>query len=60
MPAKTATAGEVWTALDGQTGRLDTANSNKAASFEIVDLCEKRDAATVRRLVRPWWKLWER
>lgn len=56
MPAVDATAGEVWTALDGQTGRLDIANSNRRAVLEVVEGCEARDAATVKRLNAPWWK----
>jgi hypothetical protein len=56
MPTGDATAGDLWTALDGQTGRLDIANSNRRAVLEVVEGCEARDAATVKRLNAPWWR----
>ena len=56
MPAGDATAGDVWTALDGQTGRLDIANNNRRAVLEVVEGCEVRDAATVQRMNAPWWR----
>lgn len=55
MPAADATAGDLWTAFDGQTGRLDTANTNRRAVLEVIEGCEARDAATVERLNAPWW-----
>lgn len=58
MPSRVAPAGEVWTALDGQTGRLDVANGNKRAGLEIVEKCEARDAAALNRLTRPWYAFW--
>lgn len=59
MPAADADAGEVWTALDGQTGRLDTANTYRRAVLETVEQCEVRDAKTVARLNAPWWAFWQ-
>jgi hypothetical protein len=58
LPSRTASAGDVWSALDGQTGKLDTANANGTASLEIVEACEKRDAATFNHVTRKWWQLW--
>lgn len=58
LPGLSATAGDLYIAFDGQTGRLDTANAYKRAVLETVEACEKRDAATVKRLNRPWWKFW--
>lgn len=55
----TSTAGDIWIALDGQTGRLDVANMNKRAVLEIVTGCEKRDAAAVRHLTRRWYEFWK-
>ena len=57
-PAETATAGDLWTAFDGQTRKLDTANTFKRAIVETVEGCEKRDAAAVVKATRPWWKVW--
>lgn len=56
MPSRQATGGEVWTALDGQTGRLDTANDYKRAALQTIELCEQRDAAAVKRLNAPFWQ----
>lgn len=56
MPTAAATAGDLWTALDGQTGRLDQANAYKRAVLETVQRCEARDAAAVARIEAPWWK----
>ena len=58
LPALTATAGDLWVAFDGQTGRLDTANNYKRAILETIAACEARDAETARRLTRPWWRFW--
>jgi hypothetical protein len=58
LPTATATAGDVWVSLDAQLGRLDVANAYKRAALETVERCEARDAATIKRLQRPWWKLW--
>jgi hypothetical protein len=59
LPGVGSNAGDIWTALDGQTGRLDVANANKTAALEIVTGCEKRDAAAVRRLTRRWFEFWK-
>lgn len=56
MPTASAAAGDVWTALDGQTGRLDTANTYKRAALEVIEGCEARDAAATERINAPWWK----
>lgn len=58
LPPVNATAGDVLVALDGQTGRLDTANAFKSAGLQIIEGCEARDAAAVKRITRPWWKFW--
>ena len=58
LPPADATAGQVWSALDGQTGRLDTANGFKTAALEVITGCEARDAAALRRIARPWWQFW--
>lgn len=58
LPPEDATAGDLWTAFDGQTGRLDTANTFKRAIIETVERCEARDQAVTERYQRPWWKLW--
>lgn len=58
IPAEDAAAGEIWTALIGQTGQLDKANGRHADDLEVIERCEKRDAATVARLAAPWWRRW--
>lgn len=59
LPGAAATAGDLWAAFDGQTGRLDTANTFKRAVLETVEACEKRDAEAVREITRPWWRIWK-
>lgn len=54
LPPLDADAGEVYIALDGQTGRLDTANLNKRAVLEVVERCEARDQAAVTQ--RSFWQ----
>ena len=49
IPGDTATAGDLWTALDGQTGRLDVANGRTADALDLIARCEARDAAAVKR-----------
>jgi hypothetical protein len=51
------TAGS-WVAFsDAQTGRLDVANSNKRAVVEIVDACDRQQAAIRQALKpKPWWR----
>lgn len=51
------TAG-AWVAFgDAQTGRLDVANSNKLAVVQIVDACDRQQAA-IREALKPrkWWR----
>ena len=43
-------------AFDGQTGRLETANTNRKALVEVIERCEARDAKAAERIVAPWWK----
>jgi hypothetical protein len=43
LPPEGATVGDVYVALDQQTGQLDTANQFKAAAIAIVEACEARD-----------------
>lgn len=46
------TAG-AWVAFaNQQTGQLGTANAGKAAIVEIVEMCEARDAETVKALTK--------
>ncbi len=56
LPSDTALAGDLWVALDGQTGQLDRANGHTADVLEIVTACEARDAQALKRLQPPWWK----
>lgn len=56
MPADDATAGDLWRAFDGQTGRLDQANANRKAIVQTVEGCELRDQAAAGRISAPWWK----
>lgn len=52
LPPDRATAGD-WIAFgDAQTGRLDQANGRTADAIAIVERCEARDAAAVRRARR--------
>ena len=41
-----------------QTGQLALANGQKRDAIEIVRTCEARDAAAVREVTRPWWRVW--
>jgi hypothetical protein len=52
LPGLDATVGDLWVALDGQTGKLDVANDRTASSIGIVERCEARDAAAVKRATR--------
>lgn len=43
---------------DAQTGQLDKANVNGAASMAIVEACEARDRAADKKITkRPWWAI---
>jgi hypothetical protein len=39
-----------------QTGQLARANGRTSDVVEIVTSCEKRDAASVRQITRPWYR----
>jgi hypothetical protein len=41
---------------DQQTGQLDKANDRTLAAIGIIERCEARDRAAVKRARRPWWK----
>lgn len=56
LPSPDASAGDLWGAFDGQTGRLDTANGYKRAGFQTIERCEARDRAAAARISAPWWK----
>ncbi len=44
-----------WVAFgDAQTGRLDVANGRTRDAVGIVERCEARDAAAVKRAIRGW------
>ena len=49
LPALDSSVGELFAALDGQTGKLDQANGRTRDSIGIVKRCEARDAEAVRR-----------
>ena len=56
LPPADADAGDLWTALDGQTSRLDEANGRAADLIAIAEACQARQAAVVRQLApKPWW-----
>ncbi len=45
-----------WIAFgDQQTGRLDTANDRTTSAIGIIERCESRDAAAVKRATRGWF-----
>ncbi len=56
LPTTEATAGDLWIAFDGQTGKLDDANRVKRGVLETIQRCEARDAEIAK--ARPWWKIW--
>lgn len=60
LPSLTATAGDLWIAFDGQTGRLEMANTYRAAAIQIVEACERRDQQAAARITAPWWAFWRR
>lgn len=41
-----------------QTGQLNIANRDKADQFAIITSCERRDAASLRKITAPWWAFW--
>jgi hypothetical protein len=42
---------------DQQTGKLDIANDRTKSSIGIIERCEARDAAAVKRATRRWWQI---
>jgi hypothetical protein len=53
MPSLVGSVVGDWIAFaDAQTGRLDTANDRTVSAIGIVERCEARDAAAVRRATR--------
>lgn len=47
-----------WVAFgDAQTGKLDVANGRTRDSISIIERCEARDAAAVRKATRRWWQI---
>ena len=62
LPRLDAGKGEIATALDGQTGRLDTANGHTADVVAIADACHTRQAAVLKALqpAHPAWQVWRR
>jgi hypothetical protein len=50
LPPENPTVGDLYVALDQQTGRLDTANGYKRAAIDIVKACEARDAEVDKAL----------
>lgn len=44
---------------DAQTAQLDKANGRTADTLEIVENCEKRDAAAIRHVSRRWYEFWK-
>jgi hypothetical protein len=47
-----------WIAFgDAQTGKLDQANGRTKDAIGIVERCEARDAAAVKRATRRWWQI---
>lgn len=58
LPSATAKAGDLWSALDGQTQRLDTANGRTADVIGMADTCQAHQAAVLKTLTkRPWWSV---
>lgn len=60
LPAPDATAGDLWTALDGQTAKLDQSNDSKWRVIEIYAACRVQQDK-VRAALEPakaWWRFW--
>lgn len=57
LPPLDAPVGEIFAALDGQTGKLDQANGRTRDAIGIVERCEKRDAEAVRKATRRWYQI---
>lgn len=47
-----------WVAFgDAQTGKLDQANGRTRDTIGIIERCETRDAAAVKKATRRWWQI---
>lgn len=47
-----------WVAFgDAQTGKLDMANDRTTDAIGIIERCETRDAASVKKATRRWWQI---
>lgn len=47
-----------WIAFaDAQTGKLDMANGRTRDAIGIIERCEARDAAAVKKATRRWWQI---
>lgn len=45
-----------WIAFgDAQTGKLDQANDRTASAIGIIERCEQRDAAAIKKASRGFW-----
>ncbi len=62
LPAPDATKGDLATALDGQTARLDLANGHTADLAALIDRCIVRQDAVLKALQPPppAWEFWRR
>ena len=59
LPAADAVAGDLWSALDDQTSRLDQANGHTADVIAIADACQQHQAKVIASLApHPWWRFW--
>lgn len=57
LPRLDATAGDLWSALDGQTTQLDQANGRAADLVAIADGCQSRQQAVLQALTpAPWYQ----
>ena len=56
-PPPNPSVGDLYIALDGQTGKLDQANGRTRDSIEIVENCEARDRAAIRKSKSLWSRL---
>lgn len=51
------TVGDWVSFADAQTGKLDQANGRTRDAISIVERCEQRDAAAVKKATRRWWMI---
>ncbi len=60
LPPADAVAGDLWSALDAQTARLDQANGRTADVIAMADACQTHQAKVIATLAapRPWWRFW--